>query len=120
MIGKQIKGKSFSRTLNYVLGKETAEIVASNMMSTDAKGLANEFKLSRSLRPNLQKVVYHTSLSLPEGERLSSEQWGKVAEKYLTKMGFQGGQFSYPSLTHRHIDRMGNGSGVTHRHSLGG
>lgn len=34
--------------------------------------------------------VFHCSLSLPPGERLGDERWGRVAEEFATAMGFTG------------------------------
>ena len=106
MIGKQIKGSGFKGTLSYVLSKEGAEFVTSNMLSETAEELSSEFSASRSLRPNLSKCVYHASLSLAEGENLSNKQWGEVANKYIENMGFSGSQFvavKHTDTEHQHI-----------------
>ena len=34
--------------------------------------------------------VWHCSLSLAPGERLTDEQWGKVAKRFADLMGFNG------------------------------
>jgi len=70
------------------------------------KELSAEFKLSRELRPNLNRVVYHSSLSLPPGENLNDQQWKEVANKYMSHMGFDGSQFvavKHQDTEHSHI-----------------
>ena len=100
MIAKQTKGRGFRGTLNYVLGKEGAELIGGNMLGETPRELAAEFAESRKLRPNLERAVYHSSLSLPAGERLSDEKWATVAEQYVTRMGFEKSQY----VVARHTD----------------
>jgi hypothetical protein len=93
MKSKIVRGSSFRGAANYVLDADQkhgkrAEIVASNMDARDPRALAKEFGIGRAQRPECAKPVWHTSLSLPQGERLSSEQWSRVIEAYLGKMGF--------------------------------
>ena len=106
MIGKQTKGRGFRGTLNYVLGKEGAEIIGGNMLGQDARELASEFAVSRELKPNLSRVVYHASLSLPPGENLSDDRWSEVADRYMEGMGFTGTQYvavKHTDTNHSHI-----------------
>jgi hypothetical protein len=106
VIGKQTKGRGFRGTLNYVLGKEGAEIIGGNMLGQDARELSSEFAASRELKPNLSRVVYHASLSLPPGENLSDDRWGEVADRYMEGMGFDGAQYvavKHTDTNHSHI-----------------
>lgn len=106
MIGKQTKGRGFRGTLNYVLGKEGAEIIGGNMVGQSAKDLAEEFSVARALRPNLSRVVYHASLSLAPGEHLNDVQWSEAADKYMEGMGFKGAQYvvvKHNDTSHSHI-----------------
>jgi hypothetical protein len=67
MIGKQIKGTSFRGVLNYMEAKVNdgvGKLIDSNMMNDNARNLANEFGIIRSLKPNVKKVVYHCSLAI--------------------------------------------------------
>ena len=100
MIANQVKGRGFGGTVAYVLGKDGAEQIGGNMLGENAQELTTEFAESRKLKPNVSRAVYHTSLSLPEGERLSSDQWNAVALRYLGEMGFHGSQY----LVARHTD----------------
>lgn len=72
--------------------REDARIIGGNMAGQNSRQLASEFKLSRSLRPGVDKAVFHASLSLPRGERLSDEQWRTVASDYVKRMGFDNSQ----------------------------
>ena len=83
MIAKQTKGKGFRGALNDLLGKEEAQIIGGNMLGQTPETLSQEFKMSRQLRPNLERVVYHASLSLPPGETLSDTQWTSLSKKYV-------------------------------------
>ena len=106
MIANQVKGRGFGGTLAYVLGKDGAERIGGNMLGENAQELTAEFSESRKLRPNLSRAVYHTSLSLPAGERLSHEKWNQVASRYLEEMGFQGSQYvvvKHTDTPHDHI-----------------
>src|SRR4051812_41094512 len=93
MIGKQNIGRGFRGTLNYVLGKDQAELIGGNMLGENAQELVTEFSESRKLRPNRQRAVYHTSLSAAPKEHLSDQKWNQVAGKYLDQMGLQGCQY---------------------------
>jgi hypothetical protein len=101
MIGKQIKGKGFRGLLNYLEGKEQAQLIGGNMSGRNAPELSAEFGLSRALNPHAKRKVYHASLSLPFNERLTNQQWGEVAAKYLEQMGYVNNQYA----VYRHYDQ---------------
>lgn len=100
MIAKQTKGRGFRGTVNYVLEKEGGKLIGGNMLGETPRELSAEFAESRKLRPNLERAVYHASLSLPVGEKLSDEKWATVAEQYVHKMGFEKSQY----MVARHND----------------
>jgi hypothetical protein len=101
VIGKQIKGRSFSKLLNYLFGKDGASLIGSNMEETTPHGLAAEFRFCRQLNPRLSRSVYHASLSLPHTEHLEDDTWHEIAQKYLQAMGFDMNQY----VVVRHSDR---------------
>ncbi len=101
MIGKQIKGTSFRGLLNYLQGKEGSRLIGGNMAGKNPRTLAAEFGLARQLNANLQKAVYHASLSLPQTESLEDEKWKAIAADYLRGMEFEGSQY----VIYRHCDR---------------
>lgn len=101
MIGKQIKGRSFSKLLNYLFGKDGASLIGSNMEETTPRGLAAEFRFCRQLNPRVSRSVYHASLSLSHIEHLENDTWHEIAQKYLQAMGFDMNQY----VVVRHSDR---------------
>lgn len=104
MIGKQIKGTSFRGVLNYMEGKVNegvGKLIDSNMMNDNARNLANEFGIIRSLKPNIKKAVYHCSLAIGKDEKLTDEQFKKLGQDYLKEMGFKNSQY----VMYRHFDR---------------
>lgn len=100
MIAKQFKNQSFRSTLDYVLGKEEANIIDSNMGGSTPRQLAKEFGASRRLRSNLQRACGHIILSIPHRdashslgeyhEHLDDEQYVAIAHRWLKEMKFLG------------------------------
>lgn len=96
MTPKVIRGAGFRGVLNYILSdRETVDggdappvIIAGNMSSRDARGLAREFGAARKLRPDAKRPVWHCPLSLPPGEKVSPEKFAAVADDFMKQMGF--------------------------------
>ncbi|MFW9263294.1 relaxase/mobilization nuclease domain-containing protein [Nostoc sp. CALU 546] len=101
MIGNQTKGKSFRGLLDYLENKEESSLIGGNMFGTNARELAREFRLSRQLNPEAEKVVHHVSLSLSPGEQLDNDTWCEIADKYVNAMGYTANQYAI----YRHSDR---------------
>jgi hypothetical protein len=101
MIGNQTKGKSFRGLLDYLENKEQSSLIGGNMFGTNARELAREFRLSRQLNPEAEKVVHHVSLSLSPDEQLDNDTWCLVADKYIEEMGYKANQYAI----YRHSDR---------------
>ncbi|MHB1321366.1 MAG: relaxase/mobilization nuclease domain-containing protein [Acidithiobacillus ferrivorans] len=80
--------------MNYVFGRDKDHknapgvLLGGNMAGYDSRTLAQEFGVTRNLRPDIEKPVWHNSLRLPAGESLSGDEWVKVANDYMEKMGF--------------------------------
>ena len=104
MIGKQIKGQSFSKLLNYLFSKDGASLIGSNMEGTTPYELAAEFRFSQQLNPRVNRAVYHASLSLPHTEHLENGTWHEIAKKYLQAMGFDMNQYAVVRHTDRNHD----------------
>jgi hypothetical protein len=107
MIGKISKGSGFRGCLYYVLGRTGAEIIDTNMDGDSPRSLANEFAISRQLRPKLNQVVCHVALSLRPEEHLSNASWQRAIAQYLKEMGFTNNQYVAVKHTdkenHEHI-----------------
>lgn len=63
------------------------------MSGRNARELAKEFKLSRQLNPDAERVVYHVSLSAAKGDKLDDEKWNEIGDRYMKEMGFDANQF---------------------------
>lgn len=102
------RGSGFRGVLSYCIDhtdKESAGvIVGGNMSGSTVSELSAEFNAFRKLKPEIEKPVWHNSLRLPAGERLSSERWQSVADEYMRRMGFND---SHPRLYVLHDDKAG-------------
>lgn len=112
MKAKVIRGGGFRGVLNYVfdVGKEAthtknAERVGGNMAGNDPRELSREFSAVRQLRPDISKPVWHCSLSLPPGERLSAEKWEAVAVDFMRRMGFDPDTTPWVAVRHQDTDK---------------
>lgn len=106
MIGNQTKGRGFRGLLNYLQSQEGAKLIGGNMGGNNARALAVEFKISRQLNLEADRVVYHASLSLPPNERLDDATWNEIAHRYLEDMGFDSNQYvvyRHSNTQHDHI-----------------
>lgn len=86
MKAKITRGKGFAGAARYLLNKDHAEVVGGTMAGQDAESLSAEFAETRQQRPDIERPVWHHSLSLPQGEWLSDEQWHRVASDYMERM----------------------------------
>jgi hypothetical protein len=93
MIGKQTKGRGFRKLLDYLESREDAKLIGGNMSGRNARELAWEFKLSRQLNSDADRVVYHVSLSAAKADKLNDEQWREIGDRYMFEMGFDANQF---------------------------
>jgi hypothetical protein len=99
---KLTRGTGFGGVIDYVFSeKKDAKIVGGNMPGVDARQLRQEFGAVRAQRPDIEMPVWHCSLSLPAGERLSDERWEEVTQKYMQGMGFSE---AHPYTVVRHSD----------------
>ncbi|AFZ61143.1 Relaxase/mobilization nuclease family protein (plasmid) [Anabaena cylindrica PCC 7122] len=115
MIGKQFKNHSFRSTLEYVLGKEKATMIESNMGGNTPIQLTKEFGAARRFRPNLQRACAHVILSIPHRdvshnkgeyhEHLEDEQYTEIAQHWLKAMKFLGEELNQSQyVVARHHD----------------
>lgn len=89
------RGGSFSGVMAYAFDGDLdnpreleGQVVGGNMSGYDPKSLTREFNASKAVRPDVVKPVWHNSLRLPEGEKLSPEKWAEIGDAYMQKMGF--------------------------------
>lgn len=109
MIGKSHKHSSFWDTLEYVLSKESATLVSTNMMDTQFASLASEFRACAA-KSKTERVCAHIILSLPEAsdkQDLDDGQYTALAKRYLQEMGFIGegtNNSQYAIARHRDVN----------------
>jgi Ti-type conjugative transfer relaxase TraA len=116
VIGKIIKGKGFGGAVRYAMQKDFGEarLIGTNLVAdrNDADALAAEMaEHAAMLRPDVKKAVQHVSLSAAPGEHLTDEQWRRVAEAYMEKMGFKDNQYvlvRHADTGHDHVHLIMN------------
>jgi len=86
------RGTGFNGVLKYAIENKKGEmegvIVGGNMLGNTIDKLSREFGVSRRLRNEVEKPVWHNSLRLPKGEQLSYEKLKNIGDSYVKKMGF--------------------------------
>lgn len=118
MIASQKIGKSFMGALNYNLKKlhhtnpeMRAELLATNFASTDPAIIKREVEMMKSMKPNLSRYVYHTSINFPKEDLLDNDKLLAIANDYLKESGFTNNQyliFRHHDADHPHIHLLVN------------
>jgi len=90
---KIIRGTGFRGVLDYVFKRDSAtkepgRLLGGNMSGSDPSTLASEFSVTRKLRYEVKKPVWHSSLRLPLGDTLTDEAWTRIADDYMSQLGF--------------------------------
>lgn len=86
--------------MNHPNAQMRAELLDSNFTAFDAKLIAREVEMVRSLKPKLGRYVYHTTLNFSNEDFLNSEQMLAIAKEYLAESGYGNNQY----LIFRHYD----------------
>ncbi|HBN5444865.1 relaxase/mobilization nuclease domain-containing protein [Klebsiella michiganensis] len=87
------RGKNFIGIVLYALKPDSHHriapvVIGGNMDGCAAKDLITEFNLTKTLRPDVDKPVWHNSLRLPKDEVLTDAQWSAIADDYMKRIGF--------------------------------
>lgn len=69
-------------------GLKHSEIVGGTLTGTSAAELTRELTAVRALRPDVKRHLWHTSLALPPGEKLTVEKWDAIARDFMQEMQF--------------------------------
>lgn len=88
MIGKIKKGKSFAGLTKYILEKEKAELLCTNLAGETAQDYHRQLTATRQLNPRVQSPVSHISISFAPGEKPEREHLQQIVEGTLKHMGF--------------------------------
>ncbi|WP_462265726.1 relaxase/mobilization nuclease domain-containing protein [Mucilaginibacter sp.] len=120
MIASQKIGKSFMGALNYNLKKLyhpdenlRAELLDTNFSSLDTGQIRKEIDWLCSLKPNLGRYVYHTSLNFPveDAAKLDNGKLLAIAHRYLKENGYTNNQFfvfRHHDADHPHLHVLAN------------
>jgi len=91
--------------------KIRAELLSTNFTSMDLAMIKQEVDLVRSLRPKLNRYVYHTSLNFHKDDVLDNKTMLAIAEDYLRLSGFTSNQyfiFRHNDAEHPHVHLLVN------------
>jgi hypothetical protein len=102
MIGKTKTGKGFGGNLSYLLKEDKhAEILKMNgVYAENPKDLVHQFRAVSNGNEKVTNVVWHTSLSFYDSDKLTKDQMADVAEKFLHKAGFSKENNQYVIIQH--------------------
>lgn len=112
MKAKIKRGKSFGGVCRYVedvgklaKGDKQPELICSTLVAQTVQGRIRELTRIASTRPDIEKPVWHCSLSLPPGERLDSDKWAEVVRDFITGMGMNADLQPYYAVRHNDTDK---------------
>ncbi len=89
MKSKIKRGKDFAGLCRYVLRRSAQpDLIGGNLCGATPSELSQEFQQVAALRPEIERPVWHSSLALPKGEKLSNSQWNHIVTDYLEGLGF--------------------------------
>lgn len=95
------RGGGFAGLLRYALDRGAqCRIVGGNLDGRTPAQLAREFGVSRKLRRDVRRPVWHTTLSLPPGEVLTAEAWNEVTRDFMNRMGLDPDRHQYVVVEH--------------------
>jgi Relaxase/Mobilisation nuclease domain len=106
MIGKIKKGKSFAGLTKYVLEKEEAELICTNLAGDTPQDFYQQLSATKQLNPRVRSPVSHISISFPPTEKPDKEQLQEIIEETLTGMGFEKNLYfaaSHSDRNHFHL-----------------
>ena len=85
------RGRSFKKLASYLSDHDNARLIAGHS--------TRELIATSNMRKDIEKPVWHSSLSLTSGETLSDERWIAIANDYMTELGFDE-TFAYQVYLH--------------------
>lgn len=104
MIGKIVKGTSFSGCVNYVLKEDKSRLLKAVGVYGSPEEIAEQFKLQTLLNDKVKNTVGHISLSFSaeDGDRVRDDDglMLQIAHDYMKLMGIENTQY----IIARHID----------------
>lgn len=105
MKSKIKRGRDFSGLCRYILRRSAQpDLIGGNLAGVTAAELSKEFQQVAALRPEIEKPVWHGSLSLPKGDKLTDQQWNQIVTVYLQGLGFDTHTTPYVVVRHQNTD----------------
>jgi len=104
MIGKIRKGKGFAGLTKYILEKEAAELICTNLAGETPQNFYRQMEATRLLNPRIESPVSHISISFALGERPEKERLQQIVEGTLWGMKFN--KCLYFAATHDDCDHF--------------
>jgi Relaxase/Mobilisation nuclease domain len=111
VIGNITTGNYFRGCVDYLLGKEQAEIIGGSLLTSLPWTIAAEFNAAWALNQRASTPVYHLSISLDREESLCQEAWCSIADRYMAEMNFIDNQYlvvQHHDQLHQHIHILAN------------
>lgn len=116
MIIKTKLGATFKGCINYVLGKEDAQILKANHVSDElSRHIIQDFELIRSMRPRVKNAVWHTSVSFAHQDKVTDDLMLSIASDYLKQMKLDSNQYivvKHNDTKHKHFHIVSNRVGL--------
>ena len=106
MIGKIKKGKSFTGLTKYILEKEQAELICTNLAGETIQDFYKQLAATKQLNPRVRSPVSHISISFPPDERPENEELAEIINETLSGMGFDKNLYfaaSHDDCNHFHV-----------------
>ena len=106
MIGKIKKGKSFAGLTKYILEKEQAELICTNLAGETPQEFYRQLVATRQLNPRARSPVSHISISFPPTEKADQNQLQEIVEGTMKGMGFEKNLYfaaSHSDRNHFHL-----------------
>ena len=106
MIGKIKKGKSFAGLTKYILEKEQAELIRTNLAGETPQDFYKQLAATQQLNPRVRSPVSHISISFPFHEKPIDEELEEIVEETLFGMGFEKNLYfaaSHNDCNHFHL-----------------
>ena len=109
MIGKAKSISHVSNAINYAKNKKgTTEISRHNVAGETGKQIAQEFRVFQNLNARCERNSFSVVLSpsIPDGLKLSNDDFAKLADDFLERMKLKGHQyisFLHSDKDHKHL-----------------
>ena len=83
-----------------------AILLGGNMAGATSLALTQEFGISRALRPDCKRPVWHCSLSLPVAQYLYQEKWQETGASLMRKVGMDPALHQWTMVAHGDTDHQ--------------